>query len=113
MFDNQFECVRFQHARSRVRELDESKNKYMQIAARHQRQHGAIMPSATTASGAPASAITMASTGTPVSATTTAKPTPSPSQATPPNLAPLTTTAAETNPTQSTITTSTPPTTSS
>lgn len=29
---------RIQHARSRVRELDESKNKYMQAAARQQRQ---------------------------------------------------------------------------
>lgn len=38
---------RIQHARSRVHELDESKNKYMQAAARQQRQQGPpIMPAA-------------------------------------------------------------------
>lgn len=36
---------RIQHAKSRVHELDESKNKYMQAAARQQRQQGPpVMP---------------------------------------------------------------------
>lgn len=37
---------RIQHARSRVRELDESKNKYMQAAARQQRQGAPMTPTA-------------------------------------------------------------------
>lgn len=101
---------RIQHARSRVRELDESKNKYVQIAARHQRQIGApaVMPP-TASSGGPAAT----TTATTAMTATGGKPTPSPSQQTaPPNLVPLTTSATpETTSTPST--TSTPPTTSS
>lgn len=90
---------RIQHARSRVRELDESKSKYVQIAARHQRQ------------GVPAAVPPTAAGTTTTAPVTTGKPTPSPGQATPPNLTPLTTTGPETTPTPTT--TSTPPTTSS
>lgn len=59
---------RIQHARSRVRELDDSKNKFMQAAARQQRQ------------GAPITSIAAASPGQP----------------TPPNLAPIASNAPET-----------------
>lgn len=44
---------RIQHARSRVRELDDSKNKYMQATARQQRQAAAITPAATAPTPSP------------------------------------------------------------
>lgn len=102
---------RIQHARSRVRELDESKSKYVQLAARHQRQVGApaVMPPA---SGAAGGAGGGGATTTAATTTTTAKPSPSPSQTAPPNLAPLSTTSASET-TSTPTTTSTPPTTSS
>lgn len=113
---------RIQHARSRVRELDESKSKYVQLAARHQRQVGAtaVMPpivataaggtTTTTTTTTPTTAMTMAAGATAMA--TAARPSPSPSQTAPPNLAPLSTTAAPENaptPTNASV----PPTTSS
>lgn len=44
---------RIQHARSRVRELDESKNMYMQAAQRQQRQRQGVAPSIATAAPSP------------------------------------------------------------
>lgn len=50
---------RIQHARSRVRELDESKTKYMQAAARQQRQQGpGGPPSVSTAVASPGQPMT-------------------------------------------------------
>lgn len=71
---------RIQHARSRVRELDDSKNKYMQAAARQQRQNAPITSTAA----------------------------PSPGQPIPPNLAPIAGSAPETTsaPTSTVATTS-------
>lgn len=86
---------RIQHARSRVRELDESKNKYVQLAARHQRQSASVMPPSAAAAPTAAGA-----------AAAVAKPAPSPSQNAPPNLVPLTTTASETAPTSTPTTSS-------
>lgn len=77
---------RIQHARSRVRELDESKNKYVQLGARHQRQN--------VVAGMP-----------PLAAA--AKPSPSPSQSTPPSLAPITATVPESIPASATTVTTT------
>lgn len=44
---------RIQHARSRVRELDDSKNKYMQATARQQRQAAANVPATTAPAPSP------------------------------------------------------------
>lgn len=71
---------RIQHARSRVRELDDSKTKFMQAAARQQRQGASITSTAAA----------------------------SPGQPTPPNLAPIAGSAPEPTPaTTNTVTTTT------
>lgn len=72
---------RIQHARSRVRELDDSKNKYVQAAARQQRQSATLtaVPSPQSASQQNLSAITSgaaetSSASTPSTPTATSAP---------------------------------------
>lgn len=67
---------RIQHARSRVRELDESKNKYVQAAARQQnrQQQGGQIASATTPTSSQPSNVT-----TPTTPVATSVPIPKPS----------------------------------
>lgn len=77
---------RIQHARSRVRELDDSKTKYMQAAARQQRQQqGATTPQLSlTAAASPGQPTTPGLPSVPAcstpeaTATTTPTPTPAP-----------------------------------
>lgn len=84
---------RIQHARSRVRELDESKTKYMQAAARQQRQGAPMTPTAV-ASPSPGQPTQPGQTG-------------QPNQSAPPNLTPITGSTVETTSTPTSIVTTT------